>query len=530
MTLTNATASISGSFVDSTNNTVKLPGIFMPISGSSLLSIAFSDTNGNFAGRVTSGQWSLASDDSGLIIHGYVGYSNGSNVNAGVSGVVLPFPRANAMFYGSIKDNLGNPIANIDVNASDTVSNLYSMDGYTDPNGNYFVGALGLGSADPWELSLSGENTALASYIVSQPQFDQNGGTNLAVGTAVLQNFTVILATNTISGSLKDNNNNPLTNIQVFASANISGLDYSAQVNTDVNGDYSINVANGTWDVTVSCGGGQNSLPGNYQCPNSATVTIFNNSVVTNFVAVLCGGVQITTPSPLTLGETNLFYNQNLQASSCNPVFNWQQTGGTLPPGLSIDSGGDLSGTPMAPGVFNFTVQVTDGNSATTNQVYSLTISNGVSIATTSLPNGTNGLNYSRQLQAINGLAPYNNWSLSSGSLPANLSLSNSGLISGNAVVGGIFNFTVQVTDSLGGTATQPLSLALVNTNLPPLAVGAVSSGQIVVLWLASAGTNFTLQMTTNLQAGPWVPATNGVLQNAYSFTNNGPAVFFRLQ
>lgn len=528
---TNATANISGTLVDASNNAVKLPGIFMPFTMSSgnntFLAVAFSDTNGNFSTRVISGQWRGASYGAGLIVHGYVGYNNGTNINSGSSGVIIPFSKANALFYGSVKDNLGNPIVGVGLDAFES-SNILDATGFTDPNGNYFIGVLGL-TNDSWQIGLNGDNRSYTNYIFSQPAFDQNGGTNLAIGMAVLQNFTAILATNTISGTVKDNSNNAITNVQVFANATIGGDDYSAQANTDVTGRYSLNVANGVWNVDVSCGGGNNSLPSNYQCPNSLTVNIANNNVVTNFVVVQCGNVEIVTPSPLPLGETGLFYNQSLQASSCNPSFTWQQTAGTLPPGVSLQSNGYLVGTPNAPGAYNFTVQVTDGNNSSTNQAYSLSISNGVSIVTTSLPNGTNGFNYSQQLQATNGFIPYN-WSVVSGSLPASFSLSSSGLISGHAGSGGIFNFTAQVTDNLGGIANQPYTLTLVDTNIPALAITSAGS-HVFVLWPSSAGTNFILETTTNVATGPWVPATNGVPQTAYMFTNTGaPATFYRLQ
>jgi hypothetical protein len=107
--------------------------------------------------------------------------------------------------------------------------------------------------------------------------------------------------------------------------------------------------------------------------------------------------------------------------------------------------------------------------------------------------------------------------------------MATNGLLSGMAAVNGAFNFNVYATDSLGGVATQQLSLTLVTTNAPPLSI-STAGGQIFVLWPASAGTNFTLQMTTNLATGQWVPATNGVPQNAFSFSNNAPTVFFRLQ
>jgi hypothetical protein len=529
LSLTNATANITVTLVDATNNAIKLPGVFMPFENSSgLLAVGYSDSNGVVGVRVTAGTWTGGTDDSGLIVHGYVSYNNGTNVNSGTS-VTLPYQRANALFYGSVMDGLGNPIPDIDINDFDTTSNLYDMDGYSDPNGNYYVGALGLGANDPWQLNTSGESTAsLTNYVFSQPAAYQNG-TNLAPGTAVLQNFVALLATNTISGTVKDNSNNPITNVQVYAYAMINNQSFQAQANTDVNGRYSENVPDGDWTVNVLCGGGNNSLPNNYQCPNSVMVAVNGTNVVTNFVVSACGSVSITTSSPLPLGETGLYYNQNFQATSCNPSFTWTNTSGTLPPGLSLDSSsGNLSGVPTTSGAYNFTIMVTDGSANSTSQPFSLSISNGVQITTSSLPNGTNGFNYNQQLQASNGVAPYA-WSLTSGSLPANLSLSGGGLISGTAATSGTYNFTAQVTDNLGASVSRPLSLTLVQTNIPSLAIAA-ASGKFFVFWPASAGTNFTLLMTTNLATGPWVPVTNGVPQTGISVSNTAPQLFFRLQ
>jgi len=70
-----------------------------------------------------------------------------------------------------------------------------------------------------------------------------------------------------------------------------------------------------------------------------------------------------------------------------------------------------------------------------------------VSIVTTSLPGVTIGVPYSQQLVATGGVLPYV-WSLDSGTLPAGLSLSSSGLISGTPTALGTSNFVVRVTDS----------------------------------------------------------------------------------
>jgi hypothetical protein len=537
LTLTNATGSITGQSVDANTPTIVLPGDFTPVeSTNGLLVSAFTASNGTFTAQVTAGGWELGSDDGGLIVHGYVGYGNQGGTNASSGGnVTLAFPKANAMFYGSFKDTLGNPFVDVDFNDYDSNSNLYSMDGYTDTNGNFFVGAVGgLGLNDTWQLSVSSESSAgsLTNYIISQPQLDQYGATNLSIGQALLVNFTAIFATNTISGTVKDTGNNAISNVQVYAYANIGGVSYQSQAYTDVGGNYSVNVAtNASWSLNVYCGGSQNSLPTNYMCPNSIMVNIANNNVVTNFVIQSCGGISISPVSPLPVGEVGVFYNQSIQASDCSGNYNWSQPSGTLPNNLSFNSGGQfytLSGNPNAGGSSVFTVSVNDGGSNTTNRQYSVAISNALQITTTTLPNGTNGLNYSQQLHGTAGVpfgtVPY---SWSAGSLPANLNLATNGLLSGAAAVNGTFNFNVQATDALGGVATQALSLTLITTNAPPLAI-TTAGGQFFVLWPASAGTNFTLQTATNV-AGPWATATNGVPQNAFSFSNTAPAVFFRL-
>jgi hypothetical protein len=542
LTLTSATASITGKFVDAATNSIGLPGIFVPGSSTNgQIAACFTDTSGNFSMRVTSGQWQLGSDDSGLIVHGYLGLNNKTNVNSGATNVIIPFPKATALFYGTVKDSLGNPMANIDVNANDqnmTNNNLYQSDGYTDANGKYYVGIVGgLGANDTWGVQVSngGGSSNPTNYLFSQPQFQQNGGTNVSAGTAVLQDFTGVLTTNLITGNVQQSNGNPIGGVGVFGYATINSVNYQTQVDTDGSGNYALNVANGNWNVNVNCNGGNDSLdgilgPGNYLCPNNQNVNISNNNGVANFVVQPCSGIQITRPSPLPAGEVNAFYDQFLQASSCNGNFNWTQIGGTLPSGVGLSGNGELSGVPGNSGVFTFTAQVMDGNGLTTNQQFSLSISNALQITTTSLPNGGNGAFYSQQLQASGGITP-DGWSLSPGSsnLPPNLSLSGSGLLSGTAAATGTFNFSVRVTDNLSVTVDQPLTLNLVATNIPPLSV-ATAGGQIMVFWPGSAGTNFNLQMTTNLTTGPWVPATNGVPQVSFAFTNMGSTVFFRLQ
>ena len=75
----------------------------------------------------------------------------------------------------------------------------------------------------------------------------------------------------------------------------------------------------------------------------------------------------------------------------------------------------------------------------------SLTILNQLGVVTVSLPNGVVGQAYSLQCNATGGLAPYV-WSATN--LPAGLSISSGGLISGTPTGAGSGNVTLTVTDA----------------------------------------------------------------------------------
>jgi hypothetical protein len=86
-----------------------------------------------------------------------------------------------------------------------------------------------------------------------------------------------------------------------------------------------------------------------------------------------------------------------------------------------------------------------------------------LAVTTTTLPNAFINVPYSATLSATGGTPPYT-WAITAGALPAGLTLSPAGVISGTPPkTGSVSGFTVQVTDTVPATATQALNLA-VNT------------------------------------------------------------------
>jgi hypothetical protein len=113
-----------------------------------------------------------------------------------------------------------------------------------------------------------------------------------------------------------------------------------------------------------------------------------------------------------------------------------------------------------------------------------------LTVSTTSLADGVVGAAYSQTLKAVNGIAPYS-WSIASGTLPAGLTLSSAGVISGTpTAAGNPVSVTFKVTDSVGATATKVLSITVKTvagkTNWLPYAIAGGAAVVVGGIALAS--------------------------------------------
>ncbi|TVR58370.1 MAG: hypothetical protein EA422_16195 [Gemmatimonadales bacterium] len=88
-------------------------------------------------------------------------------------------------------------------------------------------------------------------------------------------------------------------------------------------------------------------------------------------------------------------------------------------------------------------------------------------IVTHLLPDGRVGESYNATLEATGGETPYT-WSLDSGSLPAGLTLSPAGAISGTPTADGTFTFTVRVTGANELSDTRQFTLVIDPAPEPP--------------------------------------------------------------
>ena len=184
-----------------------------------------------------------------------------------------------------------------------------------------------------------------------------------------------------------------------------------------------------------------------------------------HMVSIACVPFSIN-PASMPAATVGTAWSQTVSAVGIHPPFVFNITTGILPAGLTLDSTtGVISGTPTSSAAASFTITGTDANGCTGSRNYTLTpVCPAISITPSSLAQGTVGTFYSRTLTASGGTPSYGSWTITSGALPAGLTLnSNTGVISGTptATASPATSITVRVSDTYGCQGTQTISLQI---------------------------------------------------------------------
>jgi Putative Ig domain len=294
---------------------------------------------------------------------------------------------------------------------------------------------------------------------------------------------------------------------------------------------------------------------------SATTVTVTATSVT--YPAQLAS-LKITLQPPPSITTTSLpaasvsaAYKATVNESGGVPPFTYSLT--SAPAWMSLSSSTsntvDLTGTPSSSdeGTFPVTIKVTDsmGLSGTSSGL-TVTVTNLTITTTSPLPNATVGTAYSQQFTATGGTSPYT-WSVASGStLPAGLTLSSSGLLSGTpttAVSSATFGITVtdsetpavSVTAQFTLTIGSSSNLTLLNGNYAFEFSGFNSGGAVVVAGSFQADgqgnlkngvedfNSITGTPTNQTFTGTYTVGTNGLGQLIFSSLAGSPTYDFAI-
>jgi len=393
--------------------------------------------------------------------HRVTGASQCSGCHA--SPEVPPAENTNPPYYGTSAtkaNNACNPVATANLNENWSVGDFEGLDDdgdnlydTNDPNcasvtagpmtvsptaGLTSTGTAG-GPFTPSSLSYTLTNTGTApmiwtaSKVQSWVTLSATGGT-LAAGAGATVTVSIGTGANSLAaGSYSDN-------ITFINTSNGTG-------NATRSVSLTVNTTNVSGPMTVTPAGGLTSsgTAGGPFSPSSQTYTLTN-----------------TGTSPM-----------NWTASKVASWVTLSSTGGTLAAGTnttvtaSINAGANT----LAAGSYsdNVTFTNTTSNTGNTTRPVSLTVNatEAPTISTVSLPAGAVDTAYSQTLTATGGTTPYS-WSVSSGTLPAGLSLSALGVLSGTPTATGTSIFTVRVAGSDNASSTRIFDVTIDAAAPPP--------------------------------------------------------------
>jgi prepilin-type N-terminal cleavage/methylation domain-containing protein len=212
-------------------------------------------------------------------------------------------------------------------------------------------------------------------------------------------------------------------------------------------------------------------------------------------------------PGPQPDGQVGIPLELQLTAIDGSPPLSWITSTG-LPPGLTMDVGGLISGTPTTAGTYNAwtgTIRDDDNRSSTTPAGSTWTIRPRAALAVIANQNSISGTAVSLTPTTSGGTAPFT-WQATN--LPPGLSISAGGTISGTPqrlAARVVHTVTVTATDSRSQAASRSFTWTVTPTlQLTPVPAQAGYRGDDVTLQVRTTGGSGTLSTctATGLPAG----------------------------
>ena len=249
--------------------------------------------------------------------------------------------------------------------------------------------------------------------------------------------------------------------------------------------------------------------------PITVTVTDFNGCTGTGpayNLVIGCQTITVTNPAT-TSGTAGTPFSDTFAQSGAIGAATFT-TASPLPAGMTLAANGVLSGTPTTTGTFPITVTVTDSNGcAGTSAGYTLVIGCQIIIVTSpATSTGTAGAPFSQtftQSGAIGGAT-----FTTSNTLPAGLTLSTAGVLSGTPTQTGSFDINVTVTDGNGCTGTSSGYTLVIGCQTITVTAPAINTG--------TANTPFSQTFTQSGAIGGATFTTGNTLPLGLTLATNG--------
>ncbi|MFN7562541.1 MAG: beta strand repeat-containing protein, partial [Prosthecobacter sp.] len=236
-----------------------------------------------------------------------------------------------------------------------------------------------------------------------------------------------------------------------------------------------------------------------------------------------------------TTGTVGTAYTQTTTASGGATPYTYAVTTGTLPGGLTLNaSTGVISGTPNVEISSTVTITATDANGCPGTRSYTLAMScPPITVNPASVPVGLVGSAYtSTTFSATGGTAPYQ-YTVVAGTLPAGLTLTTAGVLSGTPTAsnGAGVSITVQARDAFNCLGTRAYTIKIcpvISLNPASFVTPLVGRPYSDTVTAAGGATPYVYAIVSgSLPAGLSLNTSTGVISGAATSTT---AATFTLQ
>jgi sugar lactone lactonase YvrE len=453
---------------------------------------------------------------------------------------VLRFNNAGAKPNGANADGvLGQTLFTTNVAGVATMNQPLGV--VVSPAGDLFVSEVANNRILVFNNALAKANGASPDRIVGQPSFTTNGGATTQTGMNQGRHLAFVAGDNVLVSSEFVNNRvllygnptpQPAPTLTSFLPT--GGAAGSTIVLTGTNFN----------NASVVQFGGVNAVWFRVDSPTQITAVVGagasgNVTVTTPGGTTNLGGFTFefapntftaATPTPGLIGSA---YTYNFVANGV-PAPTYAVQSGTLPSGLTLSAAGVLSGTPTGVGAVSgsIVVRATNSRGALDCAPFTITINEApTAFSAQTPPIGVPSVAYGPYSFVANGFPTPTYTVQTGGALPAGLTLSAAGVLSGTPTVGGVFGpYTIRATNGFGTFDTAPFMLTMgvaptaYSAQTPPSGAVGLSYSYIFTANGLPAPT-YSVQSGT-LPAGLTLNAVTGELSGTPSATGTfGPIV-----
>jgi Putative Ig domain/Right handed beta helix region len=197
---------------------------------------------------------------------------------------------------------------------------------------------------------------------------------------------------NTVVGRGYGGATNASTAILLFTASHVT---ITGNTITGAGTDIGISVNAGSTDITIKANAIGRTAPDSPDASGDGVTADASSAAGTSLVCNTFSGwttdtsgisqppcISTTSVGNGTVGAT---YSQHLDATVTSPPGTWAVSGGALPPGLVLATGGTISGTPTAAGTFTFAATVTDADGVASSRSFTIVVA-AASTPSPSLP------------------------------------------------------------------------------------------------------------------------------------------------